>query len=60
MNKTPPDTTPNTPADVRGQPEPLLDLAGAWISAHECTPLPAGLPDDGFGASPDHSKTETP
>jgi hypothetical protein len=41
-------------------PEPLLDLASAWISAHECTPLPAGLPDDGFGASPDHSKTETP
>ncbi|MEU1371953.1 hypothetical protein ABZ454_38580 [Streptomyces sp. NPDC005803] len=29
--------------------EPLLDNAGHWISAHECTPPEAGASDDGFG-----------
>ncbi|WP_031519795.1 hypothetical protein [Streptomyces sp. NRRL F-5123] len=29
--------------------EALLDSVGHWITAHECTPLEASAPDDGFG-----------
>ncbi|MEU3660357.1 hypothetical protein AB0E77_11430 [Streptomyces sp. NPDC032940] len=30
--------------------EPLLDSAGHWTSAHQCTPPATDAPDDAFGA----------
>lgn len=33
-----------------GGAEPLLEVVGVWISAHDCPPVPLEHQDDGFGA----------
>ncbi|MFH8469614.1 hypothetical protein [Streptomyces sp. NPDC017991] len=38
-----------------GTPEPLLESAGIWTSAHECVPPAPDAPDDGFGAATEGS-----
>lgn len=36
--------------DDEDEPEPLLENAAVSIDPHDCPPIPAGTPDDGYGA----------
>ncbi|MEU6743989.1 hypothetical protein [Streptosporangium sandarakinum] len=36
--------------DDGNEPEPLLKNAAVSIAPHDCPPVPAGTPDDGYGA----------